>query len=162
STLLQYFRKTTKKNVVVLAPTGVAALNVEGQTIHSFCSFGPDITLSKVKKLAPFNPKLKLLKNLDTLIIDEISMVRADLFDFVELKTIYRQKDQVFKDVLNAVRNNLASQEHLKLLNSRASTEGSKFTFEKFAIYLTPTNQRARQINNFFLEKISTEIKTYQ
>src|SRR3989344_3994536 len=84
STLLQYFRSATQKNVVVLAPTGVAALNVEGQTIHSFCAFGPDITLQKVKKLKPGSGKFQLLQKLDMVIIDEISMVRADLLDCVD------------------------------------------------------------------------------
>lgn len=82
STLLDYFRKNTRKNVVVLAPTGVAALNVEGQTIHSFFSFKPDVTVDKVKRLPPL--KQKLIRNLDALIIDEISMVRADLLDCVD------------------------------------------------------------------------------
>jgi hypothetical protein len=84
STLLQYFRQRTKKNVVVLAPTGVAALNVGGQTIHSFCGFGPDITLSKVKRSGSWSPKKKLLAQIDTIVIDEISMVRADLLDCVD------------------------------------------------------------------------------
>ncbi len=51
STLLEYFRNKTKKRVVVLAPTGVSALNVKGQTIHSFFKFKPDITPSLVKKI---------------------------------------------------------------------------------------------------------------
>jgi len=51
STLLEYFRSVTHKKIVVLAPTGVAALNVRGQTIHSFFGFKPDITLDKVKKV---------------------------------------------------------------------------------------------------------------
>lgn len=83
STLLDYFRNHTKKNVVVLAPTGVAALNVRGQTIHSFFQFRPDITADKVKKLS--GSRRHLLQNIDTLIIDEISMVRADLLDCVDL-----------------------------------------------------------------------------
>jgi len=82
STLLDYFREQTKKNMVVLAPTGVAALHVQGQTIHSFFGFRPDITLEKVKKLHPL--KQKLIRNLETIIIDEISMVRADLLDCVD------------------------------------------------------------------------------
>ena len=49
STLLSYFRIITKKKVVVLAPTGVAALNVKGQTIHSFFGFRPNITLRMIK-----------------------------------------------------------------------------------------------------------------
>ncbi|MGB9764455.1 MAG: AAA family ATPase [Candidatus Saccharicenans sp.] len=82
STLLDYFRSHTKKKVVVLAPTGVAALNVQGQTIHSFFGFRPDITLDKVKKLHPL--KQKLIKSLEAIIVDEISMVRADLLDCVD------------------------------------------------------------------------------
>ncbi|MFO7866065.1 MAG: AAA family ATPase [Candidatus Aminicenantes bacterium] len=82
STLLEYFRQNTKKQVAVLAPTGVAALNVRGQTIHSFFGFRPDITLDKIKKVSP--EKRALYKNLDMVIIDEISMVRADLLDCVE------------------------------------------------------------------------------
>jgi hypothetical protein len=49
STLLNYFRNNTKKKIAVLAPTGVAAVNIKGQTIHSFFNFKPDITLSSVK-----------------------------------------------------------------------------------------------------------------
>jgi ABC-type lipoprotein export system ATPase subunit len=52
STLLTYFRHTTKKKVAVLAPTGVAALNVKGQTIHSFFRFKPGITPDRVKSSA--------------------------------------------------------------------------------------------------------------
>ncbi len=82
STLLSYFRKTTKKKIVVLAPTGVAALNVEGLTIHSFFGFGPDITLSMIEKHTGL--KKKLYRKIDAIVIDEISMVRADLLDCVE------------------------------------------------------------------------------
>ena len=82
STLLEYFRSATSKNVAVLAPTGVAALNVGGQTIHSFFHFKPDITPGSVRQLSEFNSKI--YKALDTIIIDEISMVRADLFDCID------------------------------------------------------------------------------
>src|SRR5450830_1888019 len=51
STLLTYFRHSTHKKVAVLAPTGVAALNVKGQTIHSFFGFKPNITAEKIRKL---------------------------------------------------------------------------------------------------------------
>src|SRR3989338_10008828 len=71
STLLQYFRENTKKNVAVLAPTGVAALNVKGQTIHSFFCFPVNITKQNVKK--KLNKKLqKLLSKLDAIVIDEV------------------------------------------------------------------------------------------
>ncbi len=81
STLLNYFRQTTKKNIVVLAPTGAAAINVNGATIHSFFYFKPDITVEKVKKLS--QKASKIYKKLDAIVIDEISMVRADLLDCI-------------------------------------------------------------------------------
>lgn len=84
STLLNYFRAQTKKRLVVLAPTGVAAINVAGQTIHSFFGFKPDITLSKIKRLPPNSDKRELFEKLQTVVIDEVSMVRADLLDCVE------------------------------------------------------------------------------
>ncbi len=81
STLLQLFRKTTNKKTVVLAPTGLAALHVKGQTIHSFFGFPPR-AISK-KDINPRKYK-KLYKELDTIIIDEISMVRADMLDNID------------------------------------------------------------------------------
>ena len=85
STLLGYVREHTAKRLVVLAPTGVAALNVGGQTIHSFFGFKPDITLSKVRKLsAREKDRAEICRNLETIVIDEISMVRADLLDCVD------------------------------------------------------------------------------
>lgn len=85
STLLDYFRTQTKKKQVVLAPTGVAALNVDGQTIHSFFKFIPNITLKEARaKAKKEKRRLKLFQNLEMLIIDEISMVRADLLDCMD------------------------------------------------------------------------------
>ncbi len=83
STLLSYFCRTTDKPHVVLAPTGVAALNVKGQTIHRFFNFYVDVTPEKIrqKKARPRNAKL--YKKLKTIIIDEVSMVRADLLDCI-------------------------------------------------------------------------------
>ncbi|MBI4170996.1 MAG: AAA family ATPase [Candidatus Aenigmarchaeota archaeon] len=81
STLLDYFRKTTKKKMAVLAPTGVAAVNINGQTIHSFFRFGPDITPDKVRK---HDDRADLYNALEIIVIDEISMVRADLLDCVD------------------------------------------------------------------------------
>ena len=84
STLLDYFQHTTKKRAVVLAPTGVAALNVKGQTIHSFFRFKPNITSEQVKKLHSGDEQSNTYKKLDAIVIDEISMVRADLLDCVD------------------------------------------------------------------------------
>lgn len=84
STLLSYLRANANKNLVILAPTGVAAINVSGQTIHSFFKFKPDITVEKVKKEYKNRGKFGFFKKIDTIIIDEISMVRADLLDCVD------------------------------------------------------------------------------
>ncbi|MEI8349897.1 MAG: PIF1 family DEAD/DEAH box helicase [Candidatus Omnitrophota bacterium] len=81
STLLKYFRKNTSKNVVVLAPTGVAAINVGGQTIHSFFNFPPRLIQ---KDTIRRRRNSKLIKKLDMVIIDEVSMVRADLMDGID------------------------------------------------------------------------------
>lgn len=82
STLLKYFRKKTKKKHVVLAPTGVAALNVKGQTIHSFFGFHPQIDIGRVHKAG--EDKREFFETIETIVIDEISMVRADLLDCVD------------------------------------------------------------------------------
>jgi len=81
SSFLKYFCQKTRKNFVVLAPTGIAALNVSGQTIHSFFKFPPRIiTDSQIKKVE----KPKLYQKIDCIIIDEASMVRADLMDGID------------------------------------------------------------------------------
>jgi ATP-dependent exoDNAse (exonuclease V) alpha subunit len=82
STLLQHFRHTTPKKCVVLAPTGVAAVSVGGQTIHSFFGFRPGVTLESVR--ARSSGASSIYKQLDLVVIDEISMVRADLLDCIE------------------------------------------------------------------------------
>ncbi len=84
STLLEFFRSQTSKRIAVLAPTGVAALNVRGQTVHSFFGFKPDITPDGVRKISKAKTRDAIYKNLDAIVIDEVSMVRADLMDCVE------------------------------------------------------------------------------
>lgn len=81
STLLQLFKDTTRKKVAVIAPTGIAALNVRGQTIHSFFSF-PPYPLHKSQIHVVKNQSL--YQRIDTLVIDEISMVRADMLDQID------------------------------------------------------------------------------
>ena len=81
STLLKYFRKHTAKNIVVLASTGVAAINVHGQTIHSFFKFPPRLVRQEeIHRLK----NRKLIDVLDAIVIDEISMVRADVIDGID------------------------------------------------------------------------------
>jgi len=82
STLLNLFRSTSRKRMAVVAPTGVAALNVKGQTIHSFFRFAPRLLApSDIKKVK----NNRLYKNLEVLIVDEISMVRADMFENMDI-----------------------------------------------------------------------------
>lgn len=81
STLLKYFKKNTLKNVVVLAPTGVAAINAGGQTIHSFFRLPPRlIQKADIRR----RRDSEIIQNLNAVIIDEISMVRADLMDGID------------------------------------------------------------------------------
>lgn len=84
STLLSYFRTHTNKKLAVLAPTGIAALNIKGQTIHSFFGFGKDITLEKVSSIKLTPEKKELIEALEMIIIDEISMVRSDHLDCID------------------------------------------------------------------------------
>lgn len=90
TTFLRNLRRESAKRMVVLAPTGVAAINCQGQTLHSFFQlpFGPIIPgremESRQKSFQMSKEKKNLIKTLDLLVIDEISMVRADLLDAVD------------------------------------------------------------------------------
>lgn len=81
STLLQHFVRNTRKSVAVVAPTGIAAVNVRGQTIHSFFKFPPRLLVPSSIR----GRNTKLIKKLEILIIDEISMVRADMMDAIDI-----------------------------------------------------------------------------
>ncbi len=220
STLLTLFRTNTRKKVAVIAPTGVAALNVQGQTIHSFFGFKPNITLDRIKRLK--NPDV--YRKLDSIIIDEISMVRADLLDcvdrflrlngpdgeapfggiqmifigdlyqlppvvtaaekaafeslyetpyfysarcfsrmqidFVELEKVYRQREQEFIDLLNAIRNNTITDEGLAVLNQRCIPDFEPPKGQMY-VYLTTTNEMASQINEAQLVRLATPLHTF-
>lgn len=223
STLLTYFRAHTKKKVVVLAPTGVAALNVRGQTIHSFFKFKPDITLQNVRRVYKKDDAKNLYARIDTIVIDEISMVRSDLLDcvdkflklnrdsalafggaqmifigdlyqlppvvtgsereifrthyesqyffdakifaslkieFIELEKVYRQKDGAFIELLNAVRNNSATEKHLLEINKRYKPQFVANS-ESFTIFLTTTNALADEINSEKLALLKQKQRTY-
>ena len=82
STLLQHLAWNTSKQIAVCAPTGVAALNVEGQTIHSL--FRLPIGLIADSEIDQSDATRKILNAIDTLVIDEISMVNADLMDGID------------------------------------------------------------------------------
>ncbi len=120
TTFLKYISEYTHKNCIVAAPTGIAAINAGGVTLHSlfqlpFGSFIPsndrikeyNITTqintpqSLIKDLKMNSSKRKMLKELELLIIDEVSMVRADLLDAIDivLRHIKRQKNKSFGGV---------------------------------------------------------------
>jgi tetratricopeptide (TPR) repeat protein len=94
STFLKYICANTTKNHIVLAPTGIAAVNVGGQTMHSFFKIpfkpmvpdDPDYANpTRMRKMLRYTKeKVKLIRELELIIIDEISMVRADIIDFVD------------------------------------------------------------------------------
>jgi ATP-dependent DNA helicase PIF1 len=90
STLLRCLRANLKSRTAVLAPTGLAAISVQGQTIHSFFGFPPQFITPEVVKRAR---RTALLRSLDTLIIDEISMVRADLMEGIDLALRIARKE---------------------------------------------------------------------
>lgn len=106
TTFLRTLREKTPKRMVVLAPTGVAAINAQGQTIHSFFQlpFGPIVPGMTIKERGTYNKmskeKKNLIKTLDLLVIDEISMVRCDVLDAVdqELRK-YRDRGKPFGGV---------------------------------------------------------------
>jgi len=216
STLLQYFKANTARQVAVLAPTGVAALNVGGQTIHSFFGFKPDVTPESARKRIR-GEGAEIYRRLDAIVIDEVSMVRADLLDcvdaflrlngpepgapfgglqmifigdlyqlppvvtsaekmlfktlyaspyffsalafqgleidFVELEKIYRQQDDRFIDLLNAIRNRTVTEEDLELLNSRLDPDFEP-PADEYYIHLTSTNDLADGYNEEQLKKL--------
>ena len=95
STLLQLFRKTTAKKVVVLSPTGFSALNVQGQTIHSFFQFPPK--LMHPGEVFVQRRLSRIMRALEAIIIDEISMVRADVMDAIDFALrLYRKSELPF------------------------------------------------------------------
>ncbi len=111
TTFLKYITRTTSKRFVVLAPTGVAAVNAGGSTIHSFfllplCPYLPDVKELVTEYQMPESyrslrkDRVKILRTLDLIIIDEISMVRADLLDAVDMTLRrYRRSDKPFGGV---------------------------------------------------------------
>lgn len=93
STFLRYVSQNTKKKHVILAPTGIAAINAGGSTLHSFFRIPFHPLLPNDNQYSPRNIRKtlkyssnhsKLLRELELIIIDEISMVRADIIDFID------------------------------------------------------------------------------
>lgn len=238
TTFLHKVRNESLKRLAVVAPTGVAAINAKGVTIHSFfqMSFGPilppeadttsntDLRHNNTKYQKKFNKKkIEIIRSLDLLIIDEVSMVRADLLDGidqvlrrykdknkvfggvqllmigdlqqlapvvkndewqilqpyysnpfffssrsfqesnalgVELKFIYRQRNEHFIGILNEIRNNILSEASLKSLNDRFNPNFIPDPNDGY-ITLTTHNDRANKINALELSSIKKKSRFY-
>ena len=110
TTFLKYLKKNTTKNTAIIAPTGVAAINAGGQTIHSFFQIKPSLYVPNDKRLRTIananeadnstihnhfkysRQRLKIIRGLELLIIDEVSMLRCDLLDVIDrLLRVFRK-----------------------------------------------------------------------
>ncbi|NBV41476.1 helicase [bacterium] len=219
STLLQYLRYHTEKKVVVVAPTGIAALNVGAQTIHSFFGIPPGFVARESLQVS--GRVRRILRAIEMVIIDEVSMVRADLMDamdsllrqarcnsipfggvkmvmfgdlyqlppiverslhryfveqygghyffdaavwketemaVLELNHIFRQSDEFFKTILNAVRNGQATPAVLNDLNTRAN----RFPPADGVITLATTNNRVTEINMARINQLPGDYFSYR
>lgn len=230
TTFLRRLKEESSKRIVVVAPTGIAAINAEGVTIHSFfqLSFAPFIPDAQYKlkeqQYRFSKQKIRVIQSIDTLVIDEISMVRADLLDavdsvlrrfrknqlpfggvqmvmigdlgqlapvakddewqmlsryydtpyffssialkstryaIVELKTVYRQSDSHFVELLNRVRDNRADDKVLAALNSRYIPNFQPRVEEGY-IRLTTHNYQAQQENERQLALLPGKPYTYE
>ncbi len=230
TTFLRWIRANVTKNLAVVAPTAVAAINAGGVTIHSFFQvpFGPQVpvtdhnnhnTLLRQVSLEKSN----ILKCLDLLIIDEISMVRADTLDYIdtilrqvkgsarpfggvqllmigdlfqlppvyekdwpvlrnfykgpyffdslafqkfpvltfELTQVYRQKDPVFVEILNNIRNGYANNEMLDKLNAHYNPNLNANWLKDY-VTLSTHNQLVNEINQQRLMELDGEAHTFK
>jgi hypothetical protein len=229
TTFLKYIRENTHKKAIVAAPTGVAAVNAGGTTLHSlfqlpFEPYIPGASNTFKKNLFRFSKqKLDMLKQVELLIIDEVSMLRADTLDaidnflrairrkqqpfggvqilyigdmfqlppvaqkdewellknhyastfffhakviektkpiYLELKKVYRQKDTVFVDLLNRIRENTATQEDLQILNEHYKPCFNPPEDENYII-LTTHNYKADNINNRKLAELPAQERLF-
>ena len=228
TTFLHHLRENSPKRMVVVAPTGVAAINARGVTIHSFfqLSFAPFVPgTTPAKEFFRFSKvKINIIRSLELLVIDEISMVRADLLDAVdyvlryirrnelpfggvqllmigdleqlapvvkddewnllssyyespfffhsqalkktsyvcvELKTVYRQSDEGFINMLNRIRENTIDKNLLQELNKRYQPEFNPNNEDGY-ITLTTHNYQSQRINSEKLAKIHDRSYVYE
>lgn len=242
TTFLKNLAKKTHKNFIVVAPTGIAALNAGGVTIHSQFLFplgmfiperniphdldGNNFYTSDILvRRHPLNSQRKqVLRAIDLLVIDEVSMLRADLLDaidyrmkaargnfrqsfggvqllligdlfqlppvvsrneeplmsryysspwffeskslkasppaYIELDKIYRQHDEKFIDLLNNLRNNIATNDDIELLNTFYKSE-AEIKNLKEVITLTTHNYKADELNQRALNELTTKAYTF-
>ncbi|SDH40587.1 AAA family ATPase [Mucilaginibacter sp. P25] len=230
TTFLRWIRANVTKNLAVVAPTAVAAINAGGVTIHSFFQvpFGPQVPVTDHNNHSTLLRQVSLeksniLKCLDLLIIDEISMVRADTLDYIdtvlrqvkgstrpfggvqllmigdlfqlppvyekdwpvlrnfykgpyffdslafqkfpvltfELTQVYRQKDPVFVEILNSIRNGYADSEMLDKLNAHYNPNLNANWLKDY-VTLSTHNQLVNEINQQRLTELDGEAHTFK
>jgi hypothetical protein len=233
TTFLHRLRQESLKRMIVVAPTGVAAINAGGVTVHSFFQLGfspiiPEDEYTNKGEQTPekrFNKtKIDIIKSLDLLVIDEISMVRADLLDgidsalrryrksklpfggvqllmigdlqqlppvvkqeewsilkrfyatefffssralqksphiCIELKHIYRQKDEDFIQILNEIRNNQLSDQSRRRLNANYKPDFDPDDKDAY-ITLSTHNRKAEDINEIKLKKLKANKMSFK
>lgn len=172
TSFLRYIRSHCPKNMIVAAPTGIAAINAGGTTLHSLFQlpFGPFIPteenrLELIRSVKLNKAKLDLIRSMDVLIIDEISMVRADILDAIDtvLRSSRRRHDHSFGGVQLLFIGDLAQlppvarQEEWQLLSAYYD---SPYFFEAQAIkFKTPVliefTKIYRQKNETFVELLN-------
>jgi len=220
--VIKYFMKNTRKRVLLAASTGIAALNVGGVTLHRLAGVGTALPADLGIDLPKVKQKRMELRTYDTIIIDEVSMVNADLMDSVDrtlryitgkraeafggfqivmvgdpyqlppvvtstdkkyynragykspwffdaqvwdrnpfttidLKHIFRQDDETFKDLLNSVRDGSTSLEQLNILNTLGSRPGKT----ENALLLGSTNRIVLERNRSRLAKLPGRTHVY-
>ena len=232
STFLRYVAENTKKKHVILAPTGIAAINVGGATLHSFfrLPFHPllpnDTRYDRrhIRETLKYtSAQRKLLREIELIIIDEISMVRADIIDFIdkvlriytrnyepfggkqlllvgdifqlepvvreedrqllnpfypsayffnarvwqqmqlvsiELRKVYRQRDDIFIALLDRIRQNKATEQDLQMLNTRViSHPSAKGASQEKNAQLTITLATRRDTVDYINEQRLAELE---
>ena len=224
STFIKMIQEKIAKNFLVLAPTGIAAINVGGQTMHSFFGF-PFEVIGPHTQMRVSEEKQILLRHIDTIIVDEVSMVRCDMVDGmdrylrtafhthmpfggkqvvfvgdlfqlppvvsepadedmlchlwekgkpyfykahvlkrmnmpkIEFRTVYRQRDSEFLEVLNRLRVAECTQRDLALLNQRVSYSDDT---EDYSVILSAHRKRADQMNERKLAELDGEEFCYK
>jgi ATP-dependent DNA helicase PIF1 len=94
STLLEHLRLMAERQIIVLAPTGISAVNVNGDTIHSFFTLKPGFEKEEAEHMSFSKKKKEKFQRIKTIAIDEISMVRADLLDAIDIVLRRSRKNQ--------------------------------------------------------------------
>jgi len=174
TTFLRQLRLDTFKRNIVVAPTGVAAINANGVTIHSFFQLAPGLMPRNDIKFQFSKHKLNILRSLDLLIIDEISMVRCDLLDAIdEVLRRYQDRSKPFGGVQVLMIGDLqqlapvATEDEWKILKERYQTpyffsakvfEQTNFTtIELKKVYRQDNEKFIHILNNVRDNKIDQE-----